>query len=181
MRVVRRDREGASPSLESLVPLRRRVSPPDFEIAAGVVDLESEQSLAFLPVADAEPAPVRVGEVRGSSLAGDPAHGFGERPGLRSWPGIRRDPEGEHVGDPSPVTDPRVELCSMDRENAVAGRLDRADVMIGDGERVEAGPLVMGDEEAGRELAVRVGCVRVEGAAKPDPVGAEGILHQSTT
>ena len=59
--------------------------------------------------------------------------------------------------------------------------LDGAGPVVGDREDVVPGPFVVPDEELGRQLAVRVGRVGVESAAKPRPFGLEHVHRGDPT
>ena len=175
MAVVGREREAAAPGLEELVPVHRRQAAADLELAAGVEDLDARDGLRQLERAGRDAGPVRVGEVGDAAVCRDPGRRPGEVEPL-ALEALERvvDPEREDVAVAA-AGQQAVELGARQHEQALGRRRVAPDPVVGDGEHVVPGALVVLDERAGRELAVGVRRVGVERAAKPGSRCLPGI------
>ena len=180
MRVVGGEGEEAAAPLERLVPVDGRVAAADLELAAGVPHLDAEQARARLPLLGAETAPVRVREIGNASVRVDPRHDLRQRGELvlRDLR-VGVDAEGEDVRVVLRAAAPGVQLDGGDDERLPRRPLRRPHPVVGDGEDVVAGPLVVPDELVRGQIAVRVGRMRVKRAFEPDPVGVEGAHRAS--
>ena len=158
----------SSPRLERLVPVEAGVAAPDLELATCIEDLDAGEPFDLLELIGAQAAPVRVRDEGHAAVCAHPGDGLLE-PGEIGCGrlGIRLDAEREHVRVGLPVPAQRVELSPRNDQQALRRRLDRADPVVGDDERVEPGFLVVADEVGGRELAVRIGRVRVKRTFEP--------------
>src|SRR5919201_228990 len=78
VRVVGGDAEAALAALQHLVPVDRRESAGDLELAPGVVDLEPGDVVAERQPTNGRPRPVWMREVRDAGVLTNPAGGGGE-------------------------------------------------------------------------------------------------------
>ena len=174
VRVVAREREHPASPLERLVPVDRRVAATDLQLAACIPDLDPDDAFARFPLIGPEPAPVRVGEIGDAAVRRDPVDHLGQRRELvlRDLR-VGLDAEREHMCIVFRSTGGRIQLDRRDHEQLPRRTLHRAHPVVGDRQHVVAGPFVVPREQIRRQLAVRVGRVRVQCTAQPDAVALE--------
>ena len=181
VRVVAGDREARPARVEQHVPVHGREAAAVLDLAARVVDLDADDRGQPGHLVHRRAAPVGVREVGDAAVCSHELHRVGQvRVGalvVGVDVGLALEAVDEHV-DPSAGGRPARELDPAQEHHALArGRLGDRPV-VGDGERIPLGELVVVDERRGLQLAVGAGRVGVERAAQPRAVGLEGVRHR---
>ena len=169
---------GTDPAvLEQLVPVHGRQAATDLELAPRVEHLDPGDGRRKLEPSGSGSRPVRVGEIRDASRARDPVTGLGEVAALPLELGrVAIDPDAEHVPVAVAGQD-AVELDPREHHELGARRSLAAVPVVGDREDVVPGAPVVARERPGRQLAVRVGRVRVQRGPQPVSVALPGRVH----
>ena len=153
-------------------------SPSDLELTAGVVYLDPGHRLGQLEATRCHPGPVRMREVRDTTVFDDPRPRAGKVESLSLDRIEAVDAVGEHVAV-SVAGEEAVQLCARNHEQSVGrGRITSRPVVC-DCEHVVAGTLVVLDEGAWRQLPVRIRRMCVQRAAQPRSIDVPGACHQT--